>query len=473
MLASVLVAVVELMEPYITAKFIDEILTSGDKDKFYTFILIMAVICISAIALYRFSIIQSHQIQIIIKNEVVKDLINHVHKLQSEFLFKTDMVYLSKRIDNDTKDLISFAVTSIVDFCTNSALLCMSVFLLCSIGVKWLAIFMIFLAVHALVYFSLKQRIFHLSIAVRESESRYFTAFSDNFLYVYSIKLHSLYSEYVEKFLSMFRKYFEAENKEIKLRFWFERSYLNINKMCIVIIFFAGGKDVLEGSMTLGNFVALSGYYMLAMSGVAYFMSIGQGYQTASAAYARINEIRSLPIETNGTKKLAHVNSIELRNVDYDFGERKIICGMTQVFQKGKIYCLTGKNGAGKSTLINLMCGLLHPVNGQIIYNGINISEIDMISARRKLISAVEQKDFLKNDNLSGGERRKVSISNALSKTSDVLIMDEPDNNLDAGNISELINNIIAGKENRITIIISHDKRIISIADEIIDLSSK
>ena len=94
-----------------------------------------------------------------------------------------------------------------------------------------------------------------------------------------------------------------------------------------------------------------------------------------------------------------------------------------------------------------------------------------MITTRRKLISAVEQKDFLKNDTLSGGERRKISISNALFKATDVLIMDEPDNNLDTEGIAVLTGNILEGKENRITIIISHDRRIVATADEIIDLS--
>ena len=96
-----------------------------------------------------------------------------------------------------------------------------------------------------------------------------------------------------------------------------------------------------------------------------------------------------------------------------------------------------------------------------------------MTALRKDLISVVEQKDFLKNDNLSGGERRKLSISNALSKASDVLIMDEPDNNLDAESIAVLTDKILAEKKNRIIIIISHDKRLINIADEVINFSER
>ena len=84
------------------------------------------------------------------------------------------------------------------------------------------------------------------------------------------------------------------------------------------------------------------------------------------------------------------------------------------------------------------------------------------------IFAAVEQKDFLKNDTASGGERRKLSIATAFEKISDVLIMDEPDNNLDAQAVGELIKKILDGKRRRITIIISHDERLIDIADEIL-----
>ena len=67
------------------------------------------------------------------------------------------------------------------------------------------------------------------------------------------------------------------------------------------------------------------------------------------------------------------------------------------------------------------------------------LAEVNMVHAGRNLIAAVEQKDFLKNDTASGGERRKVSITTALEKFADALIMDEPDNNLDTQAVNALI----------------------------------
>ena len=143
----------------------------------------------------------------------------------------------------------------------------------------------------------------------------------------------------------------------------------------------------------------------------------------------------------------------------------------SQTFLRGKIYCIVGKNGAGKSTLMNLICGMLRPNDGKIFLSSESLDEIDMIHARKNLIAVVEQKDFIKNDNLSGGERRKISIDTALKKSADVLIMDEPDNNLDAGAVNGLIKKILSEKTARITLIISHDERFMHISDEIINFS--
>ena len=152
------------------------------------------------------------------------------------------------------------------------------------------------------------------------------------------------------------------------------------------------------------------------------------------------------------------------------FDEQKILTDFSQRFERRKVYRIVDKNGADKSTLINLICYIIRPNEVKNFFNNIPLKDIDMVYARKSLISVVEQKNFLKNDNLSSGERRKISINNALNKSADILITDEPDNELDANAITNLKEKIVTGKANRITIIISHDEHIVNIANEIIQL---
>lgn len=470
-LCSILTAAVNLLEPFLTAKFIDEILIGRDAATFYNFILLLMTISVVAIAANWLSTMLSSKMRLRINNRVVEDTMRHVYKVRGEFIFKTDMIYLSKRLDQDAIDLIHFAIGSMVDICINFALLCMAFGLLCSIGIKWGVLFVLIAALHGVAYRVLEKILFERSTAVRETDSKYFTCLSDILLYVYSIKLQGFFEEWLKKFRTAFEKNFVAVMRQVKIIFWFSTSALNANAVFKVLIFLLGGLDVLSGTLTLGNFVALNGYYLLAMQGVAYFMSVGQSYQNALAAYTRIMEIKNLPAEVNGTKTLERVSSIEVRDVSFSFGEQKILSDFSKIFLRGKIYCVVGKNGAGKSTLLNLICGMIRPSGGEIFLNGVALAEVDMIHARKNLIAVVEQKDFIKNDKLSGGERRKVSIEAALKKFADVLIMDEPDNNLDARALDALIKKILDGKANRITLIISHDERLIKISDAVIDFN--
>ena len=471
-LCSILTAAVNLLEPFLTAKFIDEILIGRDTATFYNFILLLLTINFLALTANWLNMILTSKMRLRINNRVIENVMEHVYKVRGEFIFKTDMIYLSKRLDQDAIDLIRFAIDSMVDIEINFALLCMAFGLLCSIGIKWGIFFVIIALIHGVAYRALEKILFERSTVVRETDSKYFTCLSDILLYVYSIKLQGLYGEWLNKFHAAFEKNFFAVMNQVKIIFWFTSSSLNANAVFKVLIFLLGGLDVLSGTLSIGNFVALNGYYLLAMQSVAYFMNVGQNYQNSLAAYMRIMEIQTLPTEINGTEILSHIDSIEVRGVDFSFGKQKILSDFNQRFERGKIYCVVGKNGAGKSTLMNLICGMIRPANGEIFFNDIALAEVDMIHARKNLIAVVEQKDFIKNDNLSGGERRRQSIDTALKKSADVLIMDEPDNNLDARAVSELTEKILSGKLNRITLIISHDDRLTDIADEIINFTS-
>ena len=469
-LCAVMQAATDLLMPYLSAKFIDEILGSREVGQLYFFVGGLLALNGVSLAANWFYVIFSTKMRARITNRLVEDLTLKIWRTDSRRLLKTDMIYLAKRVERDSDDLTAFVLGSAIDISIQGALLCLAIFFLWMVGVKWLIIFAAVAAFHMAIYFALKGKLFALSTAVRESESKYFANLSDNFFFVYRIKLHSLQEKFLTAFQSAFEKFFSVGVREAKVRFWFSYGNANSAKIFTVLIFLLGGLDVLSGAMTVGNFVALNGYFSFAMQSVSFFMTLGQGYQNACAAFRRIEEIFSAPPDIHGKKILERITEIKLCDLTYEVDGRKILEKFSAKFERGKIYCVVGANGAGKSTLLNLLCGILPATNGEIFFDGARLSEVDMIHARKNLFAAVEQKDFFKNDTASGGERRKVSITTAFEKSADVLIMDEPDNNLDAAAVDMLIEKILRGKSNRITLIISHDERLILLADEILSL---
>lgn len=83
---------------------------------------------------------------------------------------------------------------------------------------------------------------------------------------------------------------------------------------------------------------------------------------------------------------------LEVQNVSAGYGVGpSILRGLNMVVEKGKFYCIIGPNGAGKSTLLRVICGLLHPREGQVLFNQVPIHELRTDQILQKGISFVPQ----------------------------------------------------------------------------------
>ncbi len=202
------------------------------------------------------------------------------------------------------------------------------------------------------------------------------------------------------------------------------------------------------------------------------------------------------------------IQKIEIQNLNVNLGEFEKTYNCA--FYKGKINCLMGLSGSGKTTLINCLLGLAEHKSGNIIIN--DAYQINNLFFENEKVSisfqgenffdrSIEEnvmypldelndkaKSLIKTFNLqklldrekesgvdfknvfSGGEKQRLSIIRCIAKQAQIYILDEPTNELDDKNVKKTITELKKLKTNAMIIVISHDKRILDIADEIVTL---
>ena len=206
---------------------------------------------------------------------------------------------------------------------------------------------------------------------------------------------------------------------------------------------------------------------------------------------------------------------LALQNVSYTYegSNKTVFQDVNMSFEAGKVYIIVGKSGAGKSTLLSLLAGLDTATGGEIAYDGENLAEINRNTFRAKKagiifqgfnlltnataidnillsmhISGVSERDkkakayaLLKKVGidkekakrkilkLSGGEQQRIGIARALAHNPELIIADEPTGNLDKATEDSILKifSQLAHDEGKCVIIVTHSKRVTTIADEI------
>ena len=207
---------------------------------------------------------------------------------------------------------------------------------------------------------------------------------------------------------------------------------------------------------------------------------------------------------------------LELKHISYtvqeEGGTLGILNDISLTIPDHKLMVFTGPNGGGKTTLAKIIMGLVQPTGGQILFNGQDVTNLS-ITERAKLgisygfqqpprfkgitvhdlllLSAGEEKlskdrccqyltkvglcanDYLDREvdvSLSGGEVKRIEIATILARNSQLMIFDEPEAGIDLWSFARLTETFeqIHRQQDATMIIISHQERIIQLADEIV-----
>ena len=209
---------------------------------------------------------------------------------------------------------------------------------------------------------------------------------------------------------------------------------------------------------------------------------------------------------------------LEIKGLSYhvndDAGEKDILSGIDLEIKDGAFIVITGPNGGGKTTLAKAVMGLVEPTAGSIVFDGtelmgktvteraklgvcygfqqpprfkgLQVTELLSIAAGKKLSAAdccgyltkvgLCTEDYLDREidaSLSGGEVKRIEIASLLARNASLMIFDEPEAGIDLWSFSRLTQTFeaIHKRSESTMIVISHQERIIRLADEVVLLA--
>lgn len=212
---------------------------------------------------------------------------------------------------------------------------------------------------------------------------------------------------------------------------------------------------------------------------------------------------------------------LELKNITFKVdnldgkGEITILDNVSFKIEQGKILIITGPNGGGKSTLAKIIAGIYRPTEGQIIFDGQDITDMSITDRAKAGISfafqqpvkfkGIKVKDLIKlasgntlsvssacdylsevglcardyinrdvDGSLSGGELKRIEIATIIARGTKLSVFDEPEAGIDLWSFKNLIDVFekMHNEKDTSIIIISHQERILNIADEILVLAN-
>lgn len=272
--------------------------------------------------------------------------------------------------------------------------------------------------------------------------------------------------------------------------------------------------------ITLAQWIAFFFYQATIANTFASYYAKWPQIKSAHASGIRLAQVMQHPTEIAEIYVDANVPSgdIELRNVSFQYGEKKVLSDVSFTIHQGKTTLLMGESGSGKTTILNLLLRLYEPSGGEISIGGTSAGEWNLDAYRRAFAYVTQEAGmfsgtvreavtygirrevpdaeieaaletacampFIRSlpggldaqvgelgSRLSGGERQKLTIARALLSGAPYILLDEPTAALDPASTVSMLETIRLLSRDHTVVIVSHELITASIADEIVSLN--
>ena len=453
--------------------------------------------------------------------DIQHDLIEHTLSSPKSFFDTTQTGYLMSRVALDVEGLRWFFSSTSVYIISNAVRFLGGLGLLFYLEWRLALIVLILLPgiVLAVHYFSSKLQI--LTQQGMEQQARISSRFQESLSSVSLIKAFASEARAVRHLMSELRRAFHISLEQTTVGSMANLTISAMPGLARAGVLALGAYWVLQDQWTLGSLLAFQAY-LGYVSGPAQFLATSNlELQKALAALRRVSALFDIvPEENIGTGQRVDrlMGNVEFRNVSFSYDERDpVLQDVSFHVKAGERVAITGPSGVGKTTLVSLILRFYRPTEGEVYFDGLPASEYEIGSLRRRMgyvsqstrllsgtimenlrygnpeaseeqvLSAAKIADlhsFISTlpagyeteigengVHLSEGQRQRVSISRALVKDPDILILDEPTAALDGATAESVMRSIVTLVQGKTLFIVTNRLPVLRGSDRVILLN--
>jgi ATP-binding cassette subfamily B protein len=445
----------------------------------------------AAIVILFFTYLQS-VIQTNTAERVARDLRSRLaDKISVQNYMAIEKANPSRLLTNLTADVDSvklFVSQAIVTIASSLIIIIGASFMLFSINWRLAFAVISIIPIISIAFYSVTKKVRPIFMKGREIIDRLNKVINESILGSALIRVINSQQPEYEKFLSANTDAKNLGLSILRLFAWLIPIIVLTASLAGISILTIGGRFVINGTMTLGDFAAFNAYLSLLIFPIILIGFMSNVIAQATASYQRLHAVLDLPVsQDSGTVKDDLQGNIELRDVSVVYGQKPVLKQIGFSVWKGSTLAIIGPTAAGKSQLLYLLTGLIRPSEGTVEFDGRNIdvynkenfyrnvgfvfqdsilfnmsireniafSNLVTDESLAKAIATSELKEFIdalpdklntivseRGTSLSGGQKQRIMLARALAVNPRILLLDDFTARVDGQTEKKILENV-------------------------------
>lgn len=452
-----------------------------------------------------------------IERDVRSCLYEHLQKVPATFYDRQKIGDITAHVSNDTQAIqraCGFGALAAIDSIIMATGV-MAIMLYKNVPLTFFVLAPLPLLTFIVIRFG--RLIHHRFMTVQSTFSRITEHAQETFSAIRVVKAYGEESREISLFTEKSKDYIDENIHLVKVWAVFDPAIMALANLSMALLIGIGGRMVINGTFSLGEFVAFSTYLGMFIWPMIAIGVVVNHFQRGAASMERIQTLLATPQEPDtGTHTLSRVPHIRVNQLSFTYPETtaQVLDDISLSIAPGSFVGIVGDTGSGKTTLLELIMRLYEAPHGSLLYDDIPLPDIRNQEIRR-LFAYVPQTPFLfamsiaenirfgipecdddtiieyarrvrmhdeimtfpdgyntrvgeRGITLSGGQKQRISLARALIRRAPILVLDDALSSVDAETEHALLNELIMRRDDTTRIIVAHRVSTVKDADKII-----